>query len=46
MLPNGDRLGRLKEAARTVGELIKIHLSSTPFSLRGDMVLQIGNTRV
>src|SRR5690242_17371553 len=30
MLPNGDRLGCLKEAARTVGELFKIHL---PISL-------------
>ena len=26
MLPNGDRLGCLKEAARTVGELFKIHI--------------------
>ena len=26
MLPNGDRLGCLEEAARAVGELFKIHL--------------------
>ena len=46
MLPNRDRLRRLKEAARTVGELFKIHRVVTPLCFTRDMVLQNGNTRL
>ena len=37
MLANGDRLGRLQEAARAVGQFLKIH--ELPLCLWGDMVL-------
>src|SRR5689334_16486492 len=33
MLTNGDRLGRLEEPARTVGELFKVHLVLPLFAL-------------
>ena len=45
MLANRDRLRGLQEPARAVGELLKIH-SSYPSSLRADMVLHLGNTRL
>ena len=45
MLANRDRLRRLQEAARAVGQLFKIH-SILPLVPGADMVLHIGNTRL
>ena len=45
MFADGDRLGRLQEAARAIGEFLKIH-STYPFALGRDMVLPLGHTRV
>jgi hypothetical protein len=32
MLPNGNRLGRLEEPARAIGELFKIHVFEPLFA--------------
>ena len=43
MLAYGDRLGRLKEAARALGELSRS--IDLPLFLRGDMVWPLDHTR-
>ena len=43
MLADRDRLGRLKEAASTIGEFLKVH--HIPLWLGADMVWPLDHTR-